>query len=154
MSRIAAAPAPHRIPRRTVAPAPVGDRPQLRLVDPDARRREVRRRWLVRLWAVGIVAAALLGVMVHAFMAEAQMRVGQVGDEMVTEQQRYEEARLRVAQLSSPAEIVGQATRLGLHPAATARPVPVAGVNGTRKHPATDSTSPWEAAKRALDTEP
>ncbi len=109
---------------------------------------------MVRLWAVGIVAAALLGVMVHAFMAEAQMRVGQVGDEMVTEQHRYEEARLRVAQLNSPAQIVRRATAKGLQPAASARPVTVAGIGSTSSDPSADSTSPWEQAKRALDAEP
>ncbi len=109
---------------------------------------------MVRLWAVGIVAAALLGVMVHAFMAEAQMRVGQVGDEMATEQHRYEEARLRAAELSSPAKIVARAASLGLHAAASARPVSVAGVRVNSPDPSAHTTSPWQEAKRALDAEP
>ena len=152
---MAAAPAPRRIPRRALAPAPAGTpRPELRLVDPDARRRELHRRWLARVWAVGIVAAALLGVMVHAFMAEAQMRVGQVSTQLRSEQRRYEESRLRVAQLGAPAEIVGRATRLGLVPAATTRALPVVGVSGATPSSSGHATTPWEAVKRVLDIQP
>ena len=155
MSGMATVPAPQRIPRRAPTPVPGGSpRPQLRLVDSDARRREVRRRWLARVWAVGIVAAALLGVMVHAFMAEAQMRVGEVGDQTLTEQRRYEESRLRVAQLSAPAGIVARAMRLGLRPAATTRPVRVDGPRTAGGTPNGHTTSQWQAAKRVLDAQP
>ena len=151
---MAAAPAPQRIPRRAPSPAPAGTaRPQLRLVDPDARRRERRRRWLARVWAVGIVAAALLGVMVHAFMAEAQMQVGEVDKQMQTEQHRYEESRLRVAALSSPATIVNRAIRLGFLTATATRPLLVDAAGGGSV--ATQgATTPWQDAKRALDDQP
>ena len=100
------------------------------------------------------VAAALLGVMVHAFMAEAQMQVGQVENEMRTEQRRYEESRLRVAQLSSPADVVSRAIRLGFQIASATRPLRVDETNAGVPIASRSATTPWQDAKRALDDQP
>lgn len=161
MSRSATAPAPQRIPRRPlpgvgapgVATPEVPSR-HLRLVDPDARRRERRRRWLVRVWAVGIVAAALLGVTVHAFMAEVQMRLGRVEHQTKVEQARYEEARLRVARLDAPAAIFARALELGLVPAATTRIVAATSLRGSASATSSNATKEWQDTKPALGSNP
>ena len=106
------------------------------------------------MWAVGIVAAALVGVVVHAFMAEAQMRVGQIEERTRAEQRRYDDARLRLAQLEAPSSIVDRATRLGL--VAASAPWLVA-VDGTRTE-APDvtgaATQSWQTTKPSLGSNP
>ena len=161
MSRSATAPAPQRIPRRSPSgrnvpgvASPTDPSRHLRLVDPDARRREHRRRWLVRVWAVGIVAAALLGVMVHAFMAEVQMRLGRVEHQTKVEQGKYEEARLRVARLDAPAAIFARALELGLVAAPTTRIVPAASLGRSAGAASSNPTQSWQDTKPALGSNP
>ena len=156
MTRASAVPAPQRIPRRVApsVPAPVESPRHLRLVDPTIRRRERRRRQLVRVWAVGIVAAALLGVVVHAFMAEAQMRVGQIEDKTRAEQRRYDDARLRLAQLEAPSSIVERATRLGLVGASTPWLVAVDGTKSDAADVTAAATQPWQTTKPSLGSNP
>lgn len=156
MSRTSAAPAPQRIPRRVApsAPTPVDSPRHLRLVDPTIRRRERRRRQLVRVWAVGIVAAALLGVVVHAFMAEAQMRVGQIEAKTRAEQRRYDDSRLRLAQLEAPSSIVERATRLGLVAASTPWLVAVDGTKSAADDVTAAATQSWQTTKPSLGSNP
>ncbi len=152
--------APLRIPRRAapqVAPDLPGHDPgprHLRLIDPDARRREVRRRWAVRVWAAGIVVAALVGVAVHALMAEAQLRVTSVERRTANERRRYEAVRLRVARAQTPSAIVERAEQLGFLPASGLRIIAVPVVAGGTAPGSSSSTASWETVKPNLESRP
>jgi hypothetical protein len=142
--------APRRIPRR-VAPEPArlpGAR-HLRLVDPTVRRAARRRRWLVRTWALAIVLAALVGVMAHAFMAEGQQQVDRMDDEIARAERRYDEARLRVALLGSPAAVVARAREMGMVASPSPRPFVVR--SAERRSPVASATRAWQDVKPELE---
>ncbi|MGZ6884796.1 MAG: hypothetical protein ACXVJX_13075 [Acidimicrobiia bacterium] len=142
---------PQRIPRRAPdAPRPARA-PHLRVVDDAARRRERRRRWIVRGWALGIVLAALAGVVLHALMAEGQVRVGRLATAFSAEEQRYENARLRVAELEAPDSIARRARRLGLVPASGTRTVGVPGVTPTPSSAPASATRAEQSVKQVLE---
>lgn len=125
--------APSPAPRRRAEPA---RRPALRVV-PDRRR---------RLGPMGVFAgaivfvAALVLVAFQAFLVAGQQRLDTIEVELTGQTERYQEQRLTVAGLESPARIVEAAEDLGMVPppgvtyltpsgAVTASP-PAAGVPG------------------------
>jgi len=108
----------------------------------------------VRIWGTGIVLAALAGVMAHALMAQGQVRAGKVDQALSEETRKYDDARLRVAQLESPAEIVQRATRLGFVPGGARRTVAVANTPSTADTAPASATAADQVAKRMTDQQP
>lgn len=122
--------APDRVPvvRGSAAPRPAPPRPAptrarprrapLRVVSPaEARRRRFASRG-VRAGVVATIVAAVVALFVaaglHAELAEQQSAIGTTRDAVAAEQARYNEARLRIAELEAPARIVAEAEALGL----------------------------------------
>jgi len=94
-------------------------------------------------------------VSVQTMVAQQQVRIEELRQDTAAEQQRYEKLRLRVAELSSPARIVGQATDFGMQ--APTGPSPVVAVPPTSTATSGDETTTtqdWEEVKDHLDTRP
>jgi cell division protein FtsL len=139
--------APVRAPRSSPAPA----RPRhLAVVDPAARKRERRARIGVRCAVAAVVAAVLIVVGFHVMMAEGQLQLDRLDAATKTEQQRYEQLRLKYAQRSSPEAIIDRADRLGMIPATSQRYISVPGLS---EHDSTDDGSGATASSLARDWE-
>jgi cell division protein FtsL len=90
--------------------------PHLRVVGPD--RLRLSPRLGVVLTVVAFVALFAVAVS-HALLIEGQAEVDQLDRDVAAAQARYEELRLEVAELKSPARIRSEATgELGMVPAA------------------------------------
>lgn len=117
-----AVPIPAPRSRRVAEPVPrraaVRPRPQLRVVDVDARTRARRMRWAMRGLVVVVVAAMFSAVGFHVALAQGQVRLDQLEQDVAVAQQRYEQQRLAYAQASSPEQIIARAQALGLVPPA------------------------------------
>jgi cell division protein FtsL len=119
---MATVPAPRRSPAhaRAVAPAPARRKEQprpssLRVVG------ERNRQPRYALWTVvgvGAVFALFFAlVLFHTLLLQNQRRLDQLDSQVRTEQARYQQLRLQVAQLQSPERILQVATaKLGLVP--------------------------------------
>lgn len=96
-------------------------RPDLRVVDPDELSPAARRRRARALCALVafVLVASLFGVAAfHTVLVADQGEIDALNERVAEQQARYERLRLRVAELESPARIVGEATeRLGMVPA-------------------------------------
>jgi cell division protein FtsL len=102
-------------PLRTPAERRAATSARLRVVDEAGRRR--RRRLKLAAWFVGVVGVALMfgAAAFHVLLVQSQFRLEELDRQVATEQQRYEQLRLQVAELSSPAAIVQAATgQLGM----------------------------------------
>ena len=115
---MATVPAPRRIavpsPRRETEPRPAS-RPSLRVV----RRADRRPRYglLTTIGIAGVFGILLAVVMFHTVLLQNQRRLDQLDSQVRTEQARYQQLRLEVAQLQAPQRIIDVATtKLGLVP--------------------------------------
>ncbi|MGH9123557.1 MAG: hypothetical protein ACRDZ8_02385 [Acidimicrobiales bacterium] len=105
----AAAPAPRRPARTTDVKAPEAPR-HLRLVGEEELAAIRRRRWL-RIGA-GVVTAFVIALLsaavwMHVVLAQNQVRLDALKTRADTAQTQYQQLRLQVDQLSSPARILG-----------------------------------------------
>jgi cell division protein FtsL len=92
-------------------------RPPLRVVRPDRFGLRLSPRLGVVLTVVAFVALFAVAVS-HALLIEGQAEVDQLDRDVAAAQARYEELRLEVAELKSPARIRSEATEeLGMVPA-------------------------------------
>jgi hypothetical protein len=94
------------------APAPA--RPELRVVDEDARRRRSRWRRLGLLASVVAFVGVLAAVSLHVFVVQSQFELEELQGQVAQEQSSYERNRLAVAELASPDRIVAAANALGM----------------------------------------
>jgi cell division protein FtsL len=92
-------------------------KPHLRVVRPDRLGLRLSPRLGVVLTVVAFVALFAVAVS-HALLIEGQAEVDQLDRDVAAAQARYEELRLEVAELKSPARIRSEATEeLGMVPA-------------------------------------
>ncbi len=90
-------------------------------------------------------------------MAESQLQVIAVAEETAAEQRRYEDARLEVAQLESPAMVMDRAKRMGLVPAGATRTIAVPATRTSATIGAGDvpaATQAWQAMKAIIGATP
>jgi cell division protein FtsL len=98
--------APRAVPARAPRSAP---KPKLAPVPQPALRRPGFAAFVL------IVAVALLAVVgSYAYIAQQQFQVDKLQKARITEQRKYEQLRLQVAQLTAPERIVGAAQQLGM----------------------------------------
>jgi hypothetical protein len=109
--------APRRAPS-TVAPAP--------------RLSVVPRRRRAAGFAVALsvlLAAMMLGsAVLHTSLAERQFEIDRLERSVTAAQERFDVLRRSRAELRSPTRLSVEATRIGMHPAATSQFVPVDGL--------------------------
>jgi hypothetical protein len=114
----------------------------------------------VRFAVAAVVAAVLIVVGFHVMMAEGQLQLDRLDAATKTEQQRYEQLRLKYAQRSSPEAIIERADRIGMIPATSQRYLSVPGLS---EHDSTDDGSgavatsavrDWEKVKKHLVERP
>jgi hypothetical protein len=103
---------------------------------------------------VAAAAAILTIVAFHVSLAQTQLDLDRVRTDTAVAEQRYEEARLRYAQLASPERVTRRAAELGLV-APSQAPIAV-GVTGPlpRRDGARRPLSQWGEVKRHLDQTP
>jgi cell division protein FtsL len=100
--------------RRAVAPprrrsAPPAARPALRVAPARA-----RSGHLGTLMVVAVLFALVSAVVFHVMLAQNQLQLDRLNSQIAAEQQRYEQRRLTVSELSAPQRIIQEAERLGL----------------------------------------
>ncbi len=148
----ATAPAPRRAP---------GNRPgsrHLTVVDANVAKRE--RRVRIAVWSFGTVTAlsVFVAVAFHVMLAQSEFQLVRLSRQTATAQQRYQDARLRVAQLGAPKRIVARAKRLGMEPAQSTNYVTAPADSGWVSNPIADSAGEpggqWEEVKRHLAAQP
>jgi cell division protein FtsL len=100
------------LPGRSAPPAPT--RPELRVVDEDARRRRSRWRRLGLLASLVAFVGVLAAVSLHVFVVQSQFELEELQGQVAEEQSSYERNRLAVAELASPDRIVAAAEALGM----------------------------------------
>jgi cell division protein FtsL len=100
------------LPGRRAPAVPV--RPELRVVDEDARRRRSRWRRLGLLASLVAFVGVLAAVSLHVFVVQSQFELEDLQGQVAQEQSSYERNRLAVAELSSPDRIVAAAVALGM----------------------------------------
>jgi hypothetical protein len=152
-------------PGRATQPLPSEEQRtrHLRVVRPEARRLALRISPRTGVVLTVSLFGALFGVAVsHAMLIESQMDLEQLDERAASEQSRYEEARLDVAELESPDRIVEEAQdRLGMVPADDVvwltpdEPAPGSGGGdgGDEDSPDTPGTS-WTDVKPYLEPAP
>jgi hypothetical protein len=112
-----AAAAPRRAPSRAT-PAP-----QLSVVP----RRQRAAGFAVALSV--LLAAMMLGsAVLHTSLAERQFEIDRLERSVTAAQERFDVLRQSRAELRSPTRLSTEATRIGMHPAATSQFVPVDGL--------------------------
>ncbi|MGH9185865.1 MAG: hypothetical protein ACRD0U_08655 [Acidimicrobiales bacterium] len=118
--------APQRPPSRRPAAAPPArraprPRPDLRVVpaSPASLSRRLTNPSVATVLAMVAVFGLLFALAAfHTVLMQGQVRLDDIGSRVATEQARYEQLRLRVAEQESPGRIVAEATqRLGMVPA-------------------------------------
>ena len=170
---MAVVPAPRRAHAHRPAHAPVKPpKPDLRVVDERAPRRRLGIGAITTL-VIGALFTVLFGLVVfHTILVQNQQRLDKIDSSVRTEQARYQQLRLQVAQLEAPQRIVDVATqKLGMVPpdtttyltpsagdaaAATASPSsgqPRAGEANDLTTPA-DGPSQWPQVKPYLGATP
>ncbi|MBK5223144.1 MAG: hypothetical protein JJE52_09770 [Acidimicrobiia bacterium] len=105
-------------PRRVTVPQPQreGERPPLRLVEPEVRPRRVR------VGVVGTVglAAVFVGLFalaaMHSLVVQAQFALDRVEEQVAERHSEIEQRRVQVAQLEAPSAVVDAARGLGMVP--------------------------------------
>jgi cell division protein FtsL len=96
-------------------PAPTRPaRPELRVVDEDARRRRSRWRRLGLLASLVAFVGVLAAVSLHVFVVQSQFELDELQARVAQEQASYERNRLAVAELASPDRVVAAAAALGM----------------------------------------
>lgn len=111
-------------PRRSAVPGrPPARRDHLRLVGSQKRaiRLQRRRRALVGAGVLLTMAVVFGLVSLHVISAEKQLALNGLAGKAAAAQADYENLRLQVAQLESPAHILAEATRLGMRQPASVR---------------------------------
>ncbi|HEY8546639.1 MAG TPA: hypothetical protein VIL36_16380 [Acidimicrobiales bacterium] len=105
-------------PRRSeIAPALPADRSHLRVVRPGARRRPIRLTPRAGVTLVVLLFVALFLVAVsHAVLIEGQVRLDELEKDVAAEQAEYEDLRVELADLESPARIQAAAAEMGMVP--------------------------------------
>jgi cell division protein FtsL len=112
-----AAPASAPRVRPAAAPAPRHERPHLRVVDAPKPRRQLRTGPTFALGALLAFAIALAVVACQVVLVQGQQRLDRLDADIATATDRYQQLRLEVARLESPARIVDAATNtLGMVP--------------------------------------
>jgi cell division protein FtsL len=113
-SRGAAALAPAPLRRPAPSAAPEDGRRHLRVVAPAER---VRRRLtpaLGVLLTAGLFALLFAVAIAHTVLVQGQIRLDAIDANLATEQARYQELRMEVAEMESPARVVDAAQQLGM----------------------------------------
>jgi cell division protein FtsL len=107
-------------PRRSeTAPALPADRSHLKVVRPGSRRRPVRLTPRAGVTMVVLLFVALFLVAVsHAVLIEGQVRLDELEKDVAAEQAEYEDLRVELADLESPARIQAAASEMGMVPPA------------------------------------
>jgi cell division protein FtsL len=100
------------LPGRVAPPRPA--RPELRVVDEDARRRRSRWRRLGLLASLVVFVGVLAAVSLHVFVVQSQFELEELQGQVAQEQSSYERNRLAVAELAAPDRIVAAAVALGM----------------------------------------
>ena len=129
-------------------------RPDLRVVTLPARTVKRRRRTMVLAGVLGLLAL-LTVVGFQVVLAQSQIAIDHLDQRTSAAERRYEDARLRHAQLSSPERITKRAGELGL--AAPAQPptvVPVTGDVPTPPDAASTTLKSWTDVKPTLGSTP
>ena len=150
--RGSAVPAPRRAPRSRPAPR------HLTVVDANARKRA--RRVRIAVWSFGIVTAisVFVAVAFHVMLAQSEFQLDRLSRQTAAAQQRYEQARLTVAELGAPKRIVARAKRLGMEPAQSINFVNAPADSGWVSSPTGDTAGKpggqWEEVKRHLAAQP
>ena len=141
---------------RTRPRPPVRGRPEttLRVVRPPVRRARSRAGLRVGLIATAAAAAILTIVAFHVYLAQTQLDLDRVHAATAVAEQRYEDARLRYAQLASPEHVTQRAAELGL--VTPSRPPIAVAVTGPlpRRDRARGPLTQWGEVKRNLDQSP
>ena len=108
-------------PRRSTSAVPA--KPQLSLVPR-------RRRAAGFAVALSIVLAGLMlgSAVLHTSLAERQLEIDRLERGVAAAQERFDVLRRARAELRSPTRLSAEATRIGMHPAATSEFVPVDGL--------------------------
>ena len=115
------APAPRRTPDR--APSRPVPAPRLSVVP----RRRRAAGFAVALSV--LLAAMMLGsAVLHTSLAERQFEIDRLERSVTAAQGRFDVLRQERAELRSPTRLSAEATRIGMHPAATSQFVPVDGL--------------------------
>lgn len=99
--------------RPAAAPAAAERRPELRVVEP---RRRLRTGPTFALGAILAFAIAFAVVACQVTLVQGQERLDQLDARIATSTDRYQELRLSVAELESPARIIDAASTLGMVP--------------------------------------
>jgi hypothetical protein len=108
-------------PRR--APSPATPAPRLSVVP----RRRRAAGFAVALSV--LLAAMMLGsAVLHTSLAERQFEIDRLERSVTAAQERFDVLRQSRAELRSPTRLSTEATRIGMHPAATSQFVPVDGL--------------------------
>ena len=143
-------------PQRGPVDAP---RPRhLRVVEPQPRARR-RLNTFTAIVVVVLVLGGMLAVAVsQTMLVQGQLRIDDLDERVATEQARYQQLRLKVAELESPDRVVHVAmTRLGMVPPGEVvyvtpeRPAPTPTASGTDNASADES---WQDVKPYLETRP
>ena len=108
-------------PRR--APAPATPAPRLSVVP----RRRKAAGFAVAL-SVMLAAMMLGSAVLHTSLAERQFEIDRLERSVTAAQERFDVLRRSRAELRSPTRLSTEATRIGMHPAATSQFVPVDGL--------------------------
>ncbi len=150
--RASALPAPRRAPGPRPAPR------HLTVVDANARKRA--RRVRIAVWSFGVVTAisVFVAVAFHVMLAQSEFQLDHLSRQTISAQQRYEQARLAVAELGAPKRIVARAKALGMEPAESISYVNAPADSGWVSRPTGDSAGTpggrWEEVKGRLAEQP
>jgi Tfp pilus assembly protein PilX len=129
-------------------------RPDLRVVALPARTVKRRRRTMVLAGVLGLIAL-LTVVGFQVVLAQSQIAIDHIDARNAAAERRYEDARLRHAQLSSPERITNRANELGLvAPAQPPTVVPVTGAVPTPPDAASTTLKSWTDVKPTLGSTP
>jgi cell division protein FtsL len=113
--------APRRTPDRT--PSPSVSAPRLSVVP-----RHRRAAGFAVALSVLLAAMMLGSAVLHTSLAERQFEIDRLERSVTAAQERFDVLRQERAELRSPTRLSAEATRIGMHPAATSQFVPVDGL--------------------------
>lgn len=118
-------------------------------------RRTRRRRRTMTLVAGAVIVTLLTVVVFHVMLAQHQLALDHLEQRTNAAEQRYQEARLEHASLSSPKRIVDRAGQLGLvPPAGPPTAIPVEGPPPPEPDAPTGTLNGWTDVKPTLGSGP
>ncbi len=129
----------------------------LQAVPPRTRARTHRwnRPWVLTLAGAGLILAVTFGlVYLHVVLAQRQFALDRLTAKVQAEQTRYQNLRLQVAQLGSPAQIISTAEgQLGMRPPTSVTYLAPSGAIGGTPDPAGGQAASGSAQAPAGDAD-